>query len=243
MTSYHALSGSYDRLTQDIPYAAYAQYYKTYFQSATESVHTVLDLCCGTGSLTRAMAESGYEMISVDNSPEMLSLARMKCDDLPDPPLFICQDAAELDLYGTVDAAFSSLDSINYIPRDRIGEVFRRLSLFIRPGGLLLFDVRTPAWMEQISGFTSVDEDDSLFCIWRSDYDRADACLIHGMDLFRKEGTLWRRDKEEHIEYAYSAEFLTDLMTGHGFELIGKPEQTFFGGEGREFYKAIRLAS
>ena len=237
MNAYNALSGSYDRLTQDVPYSSFADYYCSVFHQDPEPVRVLLDLCCGTASLTREMTLRGFELVSVDRSVEMLSVARSKCEDLPVPPLFICQEASGLDLYGTVDGGFSSLDSINYISPSDIDEVFRRLFLFIRPGGLFVFDVRTPEWMESISGFTSVDEDEDMFCIWRSDFDSSSGRLIHGMDLFtRQKGRLWSHNKEEHIEYAYTRSFLVRTIEKHGFELVDFLSATPFAGEGRAFF-------
>jgi hypothetical protein len=183
------------------------------------------------------MTLRGFELISADQSVDMLSVARSKCENLPVPPLFICQEASGLDLFGTVDGGFSSLDSINYISPAEIESVFHRLFLFIRPGGLFVFDVRTPEWMESISGFTSVDEDEDTFCIWRSDFDRLSGRLVHGLDLFiRQKDSFWSHDKEEHTEYAYSKESLTRFIEKSGFELLDYLPETEFGGEGRAFF-------
>ena len=244
MKAYHALSGSYDRLTQDIPYSSFAEYYSSVFHQDPEPVRVLLDLCCGTGSLTREMSLRGFELVSVDQSAEMLSVAQIKCSDLHVSPLFICQNASRLDLFGTVDGGFSSLDSINYIPPTEIKELFRRLFLFIRPGGFFIFDLKTPEWMESISGFTSVDEDDDMLCIWRSDFDSGSGCLVHGIDLFtRQNGAVWSRDTEEHIEYAYKKDDLVRLIEETGFLLEEYLPVTSFGGDGRVFYVIRRKSS
>ena len=104
--SYGPLSMWYDTLTGDIPYGDFADFYKALFDSAGGEFNTLLDLCCGTGTLTALMARRGYEMIAVDASPDMLMQASGKALDADIMPLYLCQDAAELDLYGTVDAAY-----------------------------------------------------------------------------------------------------------------------------------------
>ena len=120
----------------------------------------LLDLCCGTGTLSFIMAGRGYDMIAADGSEEMLMCAREKaCSSGGPMPLFICQRAGELDLYGTVDAAYSSLDSLSYVPARELDECFRRLRLFIRPGGLLIFDLRTPEFLRSMDGSVSVGRD------------------------------------------------------------------------------------
>ena len=113
MSAYGALAAWYDALTRDVDYAAFADFYEQCFQQGRGACHTLLDFCCGTGTLTRLMAARGYEMIATDGSPDMLMQAQAHNADLPAdavPPLLLCQEASQLDLYGTVDAAYCSLD-------------------------------------------------------------------------------------------------------------------------------------
>ena len=144
MSCYRFLAPWYDKLTGDVPYTRFADFYEAEFRRNGGEFKLLLDLCCGTGTLTDVLSRRGYEMIAVDSSVEMLMEAQSKSAGLETPPLFLCQDAAALDLYGTVDAAVCSLDGMNYIPPEDLPEVFRRLWLFVRPGGLLIFDIRTP---------------------------------------------------------------------------------------------------
>ena len=143
-SSYGPLSLWYDTLTGDIPYGEFADFYEAQFGIDGGEFKTLLDLCCGTGTLTALMAHRGYEMIAVDASADMLMQASGKASDAEIVPLYLCQDACELDLYGTVDAAYCSLDGINYISPDKLGRVFDRLHLFVRPYGLFIFDIKTP---------------------------------------------------------------------------------------------------
>ena len=86
-----------------------------------------------------------------------------------------------------------------------------------RSSGLFLFDLRAPDYLESLDGDTFVDEDDEVFCLWRADFDRDLAALVYGMDIFAREGRLWRRSREEHIEYAHSLAQLSALFSAHGF--------------------------
>ena len=193
MTAYSALAAWYDELTRDVPYAAFADYYERLFAERGGETKLLLDLCCGTGTLACLMAERGYEMIAADASADMLMSAREKASALSagKMPLFINQSAQELDLYGTVDAAYSSLDSLSYVPFEDLHEVFRRLHLFVRPGGLLVFDLRTPEFLRGMDGSVSVDEREGLLLRLARPVRGRGALLRHGHLLPR--GSAGRR--------------------------------------------------
>ena len=220
MNAYGPLAFWYDRLTLDIPYEAFVDFYEKEFSADGGEFKVLLDLCCGTGTLTWLLAERGYEMIAADASPDMLMQAASKAAEGSVPPLFLCQDASALDLYGTVDAAVCSLDGMNYIPESELPEVFHRLHLFVRPGGLLIFDIKTPEWFRSVDGSVSVDETEDMLCLWRAEFDTEENAICYGMDIFSKSGSLWRRDSEEHIEYAHSPERLAELLEIAGFENV-----------------------
>lgn len=220
MNAYGPLAFWYDRLTLDIPYESFVDFYEKEFSADGGEFKILLDLCCGTGTLTWLLAERGYEMIAADASPDMLMQAASKAAEVSVPPLFLCQDASALDLYGTVDAAVCSLDGMNYIPESELPEVFHRLHLFVRPGGLLIFDIKTPEWFRSVDGSVSVDETEDMLCLWRAEFDTEENAICYGMDIFSKSGSLWRRDSEEHIEYAHSPERLAELLEIAGFENV-----------------------
>ena len=240
MDCYGPLSFWYDSLTGDVPYDSFAEYYESLFRADGGEFSLIADLCCGTGTIACLMAQKGYDVIGIDASEDMLSVAMQKASEAGLSPLFICQNAEELDLYGTVDAAYSSLDSINYLPPELLPEVFRRLHLFIRPGGLFVFDIRSPEWLRSLDGSTSVDEQEGLLCLCRTDYDEDDASVTYGIDIFSRSGKLWQRSCEEHTEYVHEPEALTALLLSAGFEDISisstGPQSEF----GRLFFSCRR---
>ena len=240
MSCYGPLASWYDQLTGDVPYEQFANFYEAEFARAGGEFRLLLDLCCGTGTLTWLMAGRGYELIAVDASVDMLMQAREKPVELKTPPLFLLQDAAELDLYGTVDAAYCSLDGMNYIPPEDLPEVFRRLRLFIRPGGLLIFDIRTPEWLRALDGEVFVDENEEVLCLWRADFDEEVGAVIYGMDIFSRAGALWERSSEEHIEYAHSPEIIAKLLSDSGFADVQLRRDGPQGDSGRLFICAVR---
>lgn len=240
MSCYGPLAVWYDQLTGDVPYSQFADFYEAEFCRDGGEFRLLLDLCCGTGTLTCEMARRGYEMIAVDSSVDMLMQAQEKASQLEVSPFFLCQDAKELDLYGTVDAAFCSLDGMNYLPTDTLPELFRRLKLFIRPGGLLIFDIRPADWLRALDGSVFVDEKENVLCLWRADFDEEEQAIIYGMDIFSRQGRLWERSSEEHVEYAHENDALRSLMEKNGFADIQFRSDCPHGDVGRVFITAKR---
>lgn len=217
MSSYEQLAGSYDALTRDVGYEKRADYLEKLFRRSRIPVHTVLDLACGTGSMTWLLARRGYELIAVDGSEEMLAAAMGKQEPVETPPLFLHQSMPQLDLYGTVDAAICCLDSLNYLTRPRdVQRTFQRLHLFISPGGLLVFDVNSVEKLAALDGQVFLDETEDTYCVWRTEYSRG-LCSYY-MDLFTQtEDGSWQRDFELHRQRAYTVEELTRWLEQAGF--------------------------
>ena len=132
------------------------------------------------------------------------------------------------------------LDGMNYIPPEDLPEVFRRLRLFIRPGGLLIFDIRTPEWLRALDGEVFVDENEEVLCLWRADFDEEAGAVIYGMDIFSRAGALWERNSEEHIEYAHSPEIIAKLLSDSGFADVQLRRDGPQGDSGRLFICAVR---
>lgn len=221
--AYEYLAGCYDRFTADVPYAAWADYLEKHFARSKLPIHTVLDLACGTGSLTCELAERGYEMIGADLSEEMLAQAAEKARNVSGiPPIFLHQAMEELDLYGTIDACVCCLDSVNYVTRPKkLARAFQRVHTFLMPGGLFLFDINTPDKLQGLDGQLFMDEDEDACCIWRAEYSPRRRICTYGFDLFcREENGLWDRMEEVHEEYAYEPEELEDMLRQAGFRQI-----------------------
>ncbi len=241
--SYESLARWYDVFTRDVPYGAFADYYEALLARPGRRSMTLLDLCCGTGALTLALAARGHELIGVDRSPEMLAEAAAKAEagNYPVPPLLLCQEAEELDLYGTVEGAFCALDGINYLPPDALAELLRRLHLFIEPGGILAFDIHSPQHLKALDGGIFVDETADVLCLWRGEFDPEENALIYGMDIFSREGALWRRAEEEHVEYAHDPEVLREMLLCAGFTAAELRTDGPQHAQGRLFFRAENL--
>lgn len=217
MNSYTVLAEYYDQLTTDVPYRRWADYIEKQFARQKRSVRSVVELGCGTGTLAAILAGRGYRLTAVDLSPEMLSVAAEKCCGL-DVQL-VCQDMSRLVLPEPVDAVICCLDSLNYITKPALVQrTFQQVFSALRPGGLFLFDVKTPLALEGADGQVYIDENDAVYCVWRGEYDKRRRICCYGIDLFalQADGS-WLRDGEYHEEYAYTMEELSVWLSAAGF--------------------------
>ena len=215
--AYTVLARCYDRLTADVDYGKWADYVERHFRRRKRPVRCVAELGCGTGSLTKLLAERGYQVNGVELAPDMLAVAEQKCRGLG--VLFLCQDMSRLTLLESADAVISCLDSVNYVTRPAaLRRTFQRVYRALTPGGLFLFDVKTPAALEGAGGQTYLDEDEDLFCVWRGEYSPKRRVCGYGLDLFlREEDGSWSRGGEYHEEYAYTPEELEGFLRETGF--------------------------
>lgn len=222
MDAYHNLAISYDRLTNDVDYSAVVDFYGEILRKEGLHPRTAVDLACGTGSVSVLLAKQGMSVTGVDMSEEMLTVACEKAWELENPPLFVCQKLQALRLPRGVDLAVCALDSLDYItdPAD-CQKAIRRVYRALNPGGVFIFDVNTPEKLRAMDGQVFLDEDDDVFCVWRGEFDEQTNICSYGMDLFQRRGQVWQRSFEEHQEYAYSIQQLTDYLKQAGFTSIG----------------------
>ena len=218
MGAYEALAASYDRLTNDVDYRATVDFYRDILEQEGLHPRTAVDLACGTGTVSLLLARQGLNVTGVDLSEEMLTMAQQKAEGLENPPRFVRQSLQELTLPRGVDLAVCALDSLDYItdPQD-CAEAIRRVYRALNPGGIFIFDVNTPEKLRAMDGQVFLDEDEDVYCVWRGEFDEQTNICSYGMDLFQRQGRLWRRSFEEHREYAYSAEQLTGFLKAAGF--------------------------
>ena len=221
MSSYEALAASYDGLTYDIPYDDVLRFMQQILNQAGLQPETVVDLACGTGSLSVRLAKAGYRVYGVDLSEDMLTVAMNKAMELEkNIPFFVCQNMCELTLPEQVDWVVCMLDSVNYLtdPAD-CAEMIRRVAENLKPGGMFIFDFNTPYKLRGLDGQVFLDENEDSYCVWRAEYDEEENICYYGIDLFQyvEEEDLWERSFEEHREYAYTPEQLIGYLEQAGF--------------------------
>ena len=223
MKSYEALAKVYDKLNGEVDYAAIAAFYEKVLSQYGITPELVLDLGCGTGSMTLELAARGYDMIGVDASAEMLTKAYERMYSRGQGGiLFLQQDMRSFELYGTVGAVVSTLDCVNYLTGD--GDIDRCFALvhnYLDPDGVFVFDVNTPYKFKNVYGdnaYILEEEDGSAYCGWQNDYDEQSGLCRFLLSVFAEEqdGRYTRAD-EEQTERCYSKETLTAALEKAGF--------------------------
>lgn len=221
--SYGSFAHVYDRLTENVDYKSYAAYIKRLFENYGKNISSVLDVACGTGSLTTELAKLGFDMIGTDASSDMLMEAQEKKYDENLDILYLCQSAEELDLFGTVEGAVCTLDSINHITdEDDVLKAFKKVSLFMEKDGIFIFDMNTEYKHREVLGDnTFVYDLDDVYCVWQNEYDEEEKITHISLDIFcSEEDGLYERFEEEFDERAYSMAQIEKWLSDSDFELL-----------------------
>ncbi len=222
MSSYDVFSQFYDSLTDNVDYKKRAEFFRTLLiRYGIKENATVLDMGCGTGKFTCEMAKFGYDMIGTDISPEMLCEARDNMYDNEVEMLLLCQSMEELDLYGTVDCAVSTLDSINHLDSEQsVKKAFYNTGLFMNPDGVFIFDINTVYKHREILGNnTFVYDTDDVFCVWQNTLNSDNSVNIT-LDFFEPDGDAYYRSSEEFTENAYPLEDIEKWLKEANFEVL-----------------------
>ena len=228
MESYTDFAYIYDKLIgQD--YEKWADYIEDIFAKNNLKPSLVLDLGCGTGSITNILAKRGYDMIGVDISPDMLNVAREKATEEGLDVLYLCQDIREFELYGTVDAIICTLDVLNYITDpDDLKQVFRLVRNYLNPDGIFIFDINTEHKLKNTLGNnTFITDEEGVFYSWENEY--SDGLSTQYLTFFAEldDGTYERFD-EVHVQRAYTVAEIKKMLVGAGMSFEAEYEVLTF---------------
>jgi SAM-dependent methyltransferase len=227
MSGYGVFAEYYDILTENVAYKKRADYFRTLLSAQGITGGVLLDLACGTGGLLFEMAAFGFDVIGVDASAEMLCAAQSKPEAADIKPLLLCQTMQALDLYDTVDAAVCALDSINHLtdPED-VKKTFQRVSLFLNPGGVFIFDVNTVYKHTGIlANNTFVYDLDELYCVWQNRLDAKTDTVEITLDFFEEDDGAYFRSTETIAERAYPLDDLKVWLRDAGLTVTGVYEE------------------
>ncbi len=225
MSGYGNFAHYYDILTGNISYKDRAAYFDMLIKKHGGKKNLLLDLACGTGSLSEEMCRLGYDVIAVDGSEEMLNEALDKKFDSGLNIQYLCQDMTKLDMFGTIDVTICALDSLNHLPDlDAIKQTINRVSLFCEPGGLFIFDVNTPYKHKNVLGNnTFIYDMEDVYCVWQNTYTEEDNRVEMWLDFFEKqENGSYERYDESFSEIAFDDAVIEKIVADSGMEIVGK---------------------
>ena len=220
MDAYTSFAQVYDLFMDIVPYVEWCDYLEEQLHKEGIRDGLLLDLGCGTGKMTRIMAEKGYDMIGVDNSLDMLDIAR---EHSGENILYLLQDMQEFELYGTVRAVYCACDSLNYITsEEEVLSVFQLVNNYLDPKGVFLFDINTPyKYKELLSDYTFAENREESSFIWENYYDEESGINEYDLTLFIKEGEYFSRFQENHYQKSYSLETILELLEKAGMKVEG----------------------
>ena len=218
--AYNSFAEFYDSLTANIDYEEIAGYYDRLNEKFGGIRGILLDLACGTGSLSVIFSKMGYDVIGTDISPEMLSIAVSKQHEGIE---YLCQNMTELDMFGTIDGTVCSLDSINHLENaEQVRRTFEKVSLFMNKGGAFAFDVNTLHKHKNVlADNTFVYDLDELYCVWQNSYNESDGSVDITLDFFEEDDGTYYRSGESFTEQAYDLDDIAKWLEEAGFEVIG----------------------
>lgn len=246
MEAYSSFAEVYDLFMDNVPYEEWCAYITGLLKEYGIEDGLLLDLGCGTGKLTRLLKRAGFDMIGVDNSGEMLEIARdaeyetefdgdvmaeeFEENDAPQegegetaPILYLLQDMREFELYGTVRGVVSICDSMNYILQEEdLLQVFRLVNNYLDPKGIFIFDLNTLYKYRELLGENTISEnrEEGSF-IWENYFDEESGINEYDLTLFiREEEGLYRKYQETHYQRAYELERVKGLLEEAGMEFV-----------------------
>jgi len=223
--SYSVFAKYYDDLTANVDYKSRGNYFHEIIKKYNMTDNNILlDLGCGTGSLSEIMSDFGYDVIGVDNSAEMLGIAMNKKFEKNLPIQYLCQDMREIDMFGTIGITLCALDSINHLSSiDDVRKVFSRVSLFSEPKGLFIFDMNTLYKHRNIlSNNTFTYETDDVYCVWENSLDRNTDEVNINLEFFERDDEIYHRTSESFKEKAYTLDTIEKTLSECGLEILAK---------------------
>lgn len=245
MEAYTDFAQVYDTFMDDTPYEDWCEYLVELLEKYQGSIdsdiyvtnedafqkniqqerNSILDLGCGTGTLTELLARRGYDMIGIDNAQEMLQIAMDKRAKSGLDILYLLQDMRSFELYGTVGAVISVCDSVNYLLEDEdVVQTFRLVNNYLYPGGLFIFDFNTVFKYEVVIGDATIAENrEKCSFIWDNYYHEEEQINEYDLTIFVQEGEeadTYRRFQETHYQRGYRLEQMKEYLLQAGLAFV-----------------------
>ena len=220
---YGSFAYVYDKFMDDVPYEEWADYVQSLLMEYEVREGLVLELGCGTGNLTEILASRGYDMIGVDLSADMLDIAMEKRERSGRDILYLMQDMRGFELYGTVRAAVSICDSMNYLQEEKdLLSTFKLVNNYLDPGGIFIFDLNTAYKYRELIGDTTIAENrEGASFIWENTWYEEEKVNEYDLTIFAEtENGLYQKFEETHFQRAYDLKTVKRLIAEAGMEFL-----------------------
>ncbi|NLY20827.1 MAG: class I SAM-dependent methyltransferase [Tissierellia bacterium] len=241
--SYNKFASIYDDLMYDIKYDKWKEYIDSIYKKYEIDTKNILEMACGTGSLTKEMSKS-YKIIAFDKSESMLVEAYEKLQGIKNVRL-LNLDMTDFDLAREFDSVVCACDSINYIQSvDDLLKCFENAYKHLRKEGAFVFDINSEYKLKYIIGNnTFTDEVDNMLYIWQNDFDEEMNMASFNINYFVEiDDGIYERFTEVHEEKVYSVETIIDTLKKAGFEKIDSYDEFTFD-EANEKTKRINFVA
>ena len=223
MEAYTDFANVYDTFMDETPYEEWADFLQQLLKENGIEEGLVLDLGCGTGTLTELLSMKGYDMIGVDNSSQMLSVAMEKREKSELDILYLLQDMREFELYGTVKAVISVCDSLNYLlEEEELVQTFRLVNNYLDPAGIFIFDFNTVHKYQEVIGDATIAENrEECSFIWENFYHEEEEINEYDLTIFvKEEGEYFHRFHENHYQRGYRLTQIKEALITAGMEFV-----------------------
>lgn len=222
--NYEYFSSIYDQLMDEAPYDQWLTYFMNQINQHNPTAKKVIDLACGTGELTIRLFEKGFDVVGVDLSEEMLSVAYEKALEKGYEIPFYQQNMAELTGLGPCDAVVIFCDSLNYLQTEQeVINTFQAVYDCLNHGGLLLFDVHSPYKIENVYiGSTYAYNGDDISYIWNCFPGKESLSVEHELTffVFDEHSGKYDRFDEIHKERTYPVSNYVNWLEKVGFQVL-----------------------
>lgn len=232
----------YDRLMSGVDYSGWAGYVSGFLPERA----SVIECACGTGQITLRLASAGHTVLATDSSEDMLRVASEKlrlAGAVSSRVRFAQMDMRRLCAHKPADAVVCCCDGVNYLlSREDCKKFFNSAYAALRPNGLLLFDVSSRYKLSSVLGQNCfADSDDVSPYMWQNTYDSETKLIKMELTFFVKNGGMYERFDETHIQRAHSVRELRSWLEECGFE--AKEYECFTENEPSDNTERIQFAA
>ncbi len=200
---YTVLPAYYDALNSDVNYNEYVDFFKSLKELNGANI---LDLGCGTGDISILLSKIGANVLGLDKSCEMLTLATHKAQVASANVFYTCQDMTSFSTGRIYDLVISTFDCLNYITsKSGLVRAFSCVEKELSDDGIFFFDMNSEYKFENIYSDNSyVLENDGVFCAWENYYDRQKKLCDFYINIFAEENGLYKRFYEVQTQRMFT---------------------------------------